>query len=101
MIELLAGALIGDMTSAESLAFDDGVGATPCHGELLLAFDPQRFLGDDFEQSQQRAEQLFAAITDQGARLPSQRRFAARQRSKREGVWLSRSLVQDIKDLLA
>lgn len=101
MIELLAGALIGDMTSAESLAFDDGVGATPCHGELLLAFDPQRFLGDDLEHSQQRAEQLFAAITDQGARLPSQRRFAARQRSKREGVWLDRSLVQDIEGLLA
>ncbi|BCQ60034.1 hypothetical protein PBOI14_17840 [Pseudomonas sp. Boi14] len=45
MIELLAGALIGDLTSAESMAFDGGVGATPCHGELVLAFDPRVFLG--------------------------------------------------------
>ncbi|BCG24553.1 lactate dehydrogenase [Pseudomonas tohonis] len=29
MIELMAGALIGDLTSAESLAFDGGAGATP------------------------------------------------------------------------
>lgn len=101
MIELLAGALIGDLTSAESLAFDAGAGATPCHGELLLAFDPARFLGDELEQGQQRAEQLFNAITDQGARLPSARRFAARQRSERDGVWVNRSLVQDIERLLA
>ncbi|MDN0076663.1 Ldh family oxidoreductase [Crenobacter sp. SG2303] len=100
MIELLAGALIGDMTSAESLAFDDGVGATPCHGELLLAFDPARFLGDDLAQSQQRAEQLFTAITSQGARLPSQRRFEARKRSERDGVWVDRSLLQEIEGLL-
>jgi len=40
MVELMAGALIGDWTSRESLAFDDGAGVTPCHGELILAFDP-------------------------------------------------------------
>ncbi|HBK46249.1 MAG TPA: oxidoreductase, partial [Xanthomonadaceae bacterium] len=45
MIELLAGPLIGDLTSAESLAFDAGAGASPRHGELILALDPQRFLG--------------------------------------------------------
>ncbi|MBA1201732.1 Ldh family oxidoreductase [Pseudomonas capeferrum] len=100
MIELLAGALIGDMTSAQSLAFDDGAGATPCHGELLLAFDPRRFLGDDLALGQERAEQLFSAITDQGARLPSQRRFAARQRSRSEGVWVEQALLQDIESLL-
>ncbi|MCY1459619.1 Delta(1)-pyrroline-2-carboxylate reductase [compost metagenome] len=100
MIELLAGALIGDLTSAESLTFDAGAGATPCHGELLLAFDPQRFGADDFEQGQQRAEQLFHAITGQGARLPSQRRFTARQRSQAEGVWVERSLLRDIEGLL-
>ncbi len=101
MIELMAGALIGDMTSAESLAFDAGAGATPCHGELLLAFDPARFLGSAMEEGQRRAEQLFAAITDQGARLPSQRRFAARQRSDRDGVWVGRALLDDIERLMA
>ncbi|WP_044871209.1 Ldh family oxidoreductase [Pseudomonas sp. LFM046] len=101
MIELLAGALIGDMTSAESLAFDAGAGATPCHGELLLAFAPARFLGNAMEEGQRRAEQLFAAITDQGARLPSQRRFAARKRSEREGVWVEQALLDDIERLMA
>lgn len=101
MVELLAGALIGDLTSAASLAFDAGAGATPCHGELLLAFDPQRFAGDDLDAGRQRAEQLFAAITGQGARLPSQRRFAARRRSLAEGVWVERGLLRDIEGLLA
>jgi len=101
MIELLAGALIGDLTSADSLAFDGGSGATPCHGELLLAFDPRRFAGDDLAAGEQRAERLFAAITDQGARLPSQRRFAARKRSAAQGVWVEQSLLNDIHGLLA
>jgi delta1-piperideine-2-carboxylate reductase len=100
MIELLAGALIGDMTSAQSLAFDGGAGATPCHGELLLAFDPKRFLGDDLEKGLQSAEQMFGAITAQGARLPSQRRFAARKRSERDGVFVDSRLIHDIEQLL-
>ncbi|RAD84531.1 oxidoreductase, partial [Burkholderia multivorans] len=29
MVELLGGALIGDLTSRESMDFDEGVGATP------------------------------------------------------------------------
>ena len=49
MVELLGGALIGDMTSRESMDFDEGVGATPCHGELVIAFDPKVFLGDDLD----------------------------------------------------
>ncbi|WP_350446288.1 Ldh family oxidoreductase [Pseudomonas solani] len=101
MIELMAGALIGDLTSAESLAFYAGAGATPCHGELLLAFDPARFLGGALEEGQRRAEQLFAAITGQGARLPSQRRFDARQRSARDGVWVAKTLLDDIERLAA
>jgi hypothetical protein len=43
--ELLARPLIGDLTSAESMAVDQGVGATPCHGELILAFNPQLVAG--------------------------------------------------------
>lgn len=43
MVELLAGPLIGDMTSAESLAWDNGAGGLPYGGELILALDPQRF----------------------------------------------------------
>lgn len=54
-----------------SLAFDAGASATPCHGELILAFDPKVFLGDAYATSLQQAEALFESITEQGARLPS------------------------------
>jgi delta1-piperideine-2-carboxylate reductase len=100
MIELLAGALIGDLTSMESQAFDEGVGATPCHGELLIALDPKVFLGDGYEAALARAETLFGAVTAQGARLPSQRRFDARERSIRDGVRIPRVLYDDVLALL-
>ncbi|NBF04459.1 oxidoreductase [Pseudomonas sp. Fl5BN2] len=100
MIELLAGALIGDLTSAESMAFDEGVGATPCHGELVLAFDPKVFLGEAYQEGLQRAERLFEGIARQGARLPSQRRFEARERSLEHGVQISRELLEEIRGLL-
>src|SRR5690606_8738162 len=40
MIELMAGPLIGDLTSRQSQEFDQNSNAAPCHGELFLAFSP-------------------------------------------------------------
>ncbi|MBP0639731.1 Ldh family oxidoreductase [Cupriavidus sp. AcVe19-6a] len=100
MIELMAGPLIGDMTSADSMQFDEKAGATPCHGELLLAFDPKTFLGDRASEYLQRAEELFGAITEQGARLPSERRYEARAHSDESGVDVSKALYDDILMLL-
>lgn len=96
MVELMAGALIGDWTSSESLAFDDGAGVAPCHGELILAFDPAALGGGDEAAQTERAEQLFAAFTAQGARLPSQRRFAARERSALEGISVPAGLYDEV-----
>jgi len=100
MVELMAGVLIGDWTSQDSIAFDAGRGGQPCHGELILAFDPQRFAGEDWPCHQARAEQLFASITGQGARLPSERRYAARRESERRGIAVPRGLHQEILALL-
>jgi LDH2 family malate/lactate/ureidoglycolate dehydrogenase len=100
MIELMAGPLIGDLTSAESMAFDEGVGAAPCHGELILAFDPKVFLGTDAAQHVARAETMFESIVGQGARLPSQRRYEARERSKANGVRIPKALYDDLQALL-
>src|SRR3546814_1672583 len=83
MVELIAGPLIGDMTSAESLAADGGAGASPLGGELIIAIDPEGFLGGAAAGHLTRAEQLFDGITGQGARLPSERRYQARERSLR------------------
>jgi delta1-piperideine-2-carboxylate reductase len=100
MVELLAGPLIGDLTSAESMVFDQGVGATPCHGELILAFNPAMFSIDNSHDDLQRAEALFNGIVDQGARLPSQRRFDARLRSEANGVEVPRQLLADVLALI-
>src|SRR5699024_4642575 len=90
MIELLSGPLIGDKTSVQSMTFDAGHKAAPCHGEFIVAFDPKLLGGDDAAANEATAEALFAGFTDQGARLPSQRRFQARERSLQNGVRVSR-----------
>ena len=82
------------MTSAESLAWDNGAGGLPYGGELILALDPQRFLGAQAQEQLARAETLFNAMQDQGARLPGERRFACRQQSEQQGVTISRSLAR-------
>ncbi|SAK48316.1 malate/L-lactate dehydrogenase [Caballeronia pedi] len=101
MIELLAGPLLGDLMSFESVALDAGAAITPYHGELLVAFSPERFAGGatSAKANHERAENLFNAIVDQGARLPSQRRFEARARSNRHGVRLDRGLFDEIREL--
>ncbi len=96
MVELLAGPLIGDMTSAESLAHDDGALASPYGGELVVAIDPEGILGEAAREHIARAENLFAAIKAQGARLPSERRFAARRRTPVEGVEIPRALYEEL-----
>lgn len=96
MVELIAGPLIGDMTSAESLAADDDAKASPLGGELILAIDPRGFLGEAAAEHLRRAEALFDGITSQGARLPSQRRFEARAASLAHGVDIPRALYDDI-----
>lgn len=99
MVELIAGPLIGDMTSAESLAWDNGAGGLPYGGELILALDPQRFLGEDAGRHLARAETLFRQMQAQGARLPGERRYQARLRSEQQGVEISQSLYDDIRSL--
>ncbi len=99
MVELLAGPLIGDMTSRESIDWDGGRGGSPLGGELIIAIDPKGFLGDLLPENQERAEAMFAAITGQGARLPSARRYAARQVSMADGVEISADLYRDVTAL--
>ena len=96
MVELFAGPLIGDMTSAESLAWDNGAGGLPYGGELILALDPQRFLGGEAASHLARAETLFSGMQAQGARLPGERRYQAREQSEKLGLEVSRRLYDEI-----
>lgn len=88
MIELMAGAMIGDFTSDEALDFLGTTTIAPRHGELILAFDPVRMAGGRGDPSA-RGEAFLNAIAGQGARLPSQRRFTARKVSLSEGIRLT------------
>ena len=96
MVELLAGPLIGDLTSAESIAWDGGRKGSPLGGELILALDPAGFLGETASAEMARAESVFAAIEGQGARISGARRHALRPVSARDGVSVSRALLNDI-----
>lgn len=100
MIELLAGPLIGDLTSVESLQADGGAGGSPLGGELILAFDPERF-GISGGTAAERAEAIFESIVAQGARLPSQRRYSARRKSHAEGVLIPAAMYKELAALKA
>ncbi|WP_370878573.1 Ldh family oxidoreductase [Pararhizobium capsulatum] len=99
MIELLAGIMIGDLTSPEVLDYLGTTTLAPRHGELILAFSPEAFAagrpGDPFA----RAEALFEAIAGQGARLPSQRRYAARAISREAGITLTADEIKQLDRL--
>lgn len=101
MIELLAGAMIGDLMSDEALARLGAANLAPAHGELVIAFSPRAFSADRPGDPFARAERLFDAICGQGARLPSERRFAARAKSEAEGVALTAAETAKLDRLLA
>lgn len=99
MIELLGGALIGDLTSPEVLDYLGTTAYLPHHGELILAFDIERFASGRPGDPHARAEALLDAIAGQGARLPSQRRFAAREVSRKQGITLSAAEMAQLEAL--
>lgn len=99
MIELLAGSMIGDFSSPEALEFLGTTTIAPRHGELIIAFDPVRMAGGRANPLE-HGEILLDAIAGQGARLPSQRRFAARRESLAKGISLTKAETDQL-DLLS
>ena len=81
MVDLLAGPLIGEVTSLECGAEDNKDGSAGIGGEFILALDPSRFGGEAAQ-----GERLFTAYLDTGARLPGQRRHANRARAEAAGA---------------
>lgn len=101
MIELLAGVMIGDLTSPEALEFLGGTALAPRHGELVIALSPERFAAGRPGNPFARAETLLEAITAQGARLPSSRRHAARARAEEQGISLPAAEAERLDRMLA
>ena len=97
MVDLLAGPLIGEVTSFEAGEQDNGDGTAAAGGELILALDPASFGADD---PVGHAERLFARMADQpGVRLPGERRLAARARTASDGIEVPSALWERIRDL--
>lgn len=101
MIELLAGAMLGDFMSEEARDFMSGTRLLPRHGALILAFDPSAFAQGRGRNPLEEGERLLEAIVEQGARLPSERRYAARRTAQVEGVRLSEEEVAHLDRLEA
>lgn len=98
MVELMASGLPGSHFGFEAAAEDTGDGGPAKGGELLLAMDPARFVpGGDGAASLDHSERLFGRLLGQeGTRLPSDRRYAARQRTPTEGIRIPKQLHEDI-----
>lgn len=99
MVELLAGALIGERFSFEAAEADNNDGGPPRGGEFLFALSPEVLAGSGW---QAHAEAFFGRYEAlDGARLPGARRHAARERTTREGCLVNSALLQQIRDLIA
>lgn len=86
MVELLAGPLIGDVLSLEAQRVDGGLGGSPLGGEFILAMSPEKILGPSAVHYFEKAEELFTGYKQQDIRLPSARRYQARERNLEAGT---------------
>jgi (2R)-3-sulfolactate dehydrogenase (NADP+) len=94
IVELLAAWATNATLSIHASSFADNAGGSPRTGQMFIALDPGPLAGED---SEARLATLFAAITGQpGARLPGDRRIAARVRAEAEGIAISTKLHERI-----
>ncbi len=76
MVELLAGALVGESFSFEAAEKDNGDGAPPRGGEFIIALSPQYIAGNGWDE---HAESFIARLSAMpGVRLPGERRHKRR-----------------------
>lgn len=93
MVELLAGPLLGENLSFEAAAEDNRDGGPPRGGELIIAVSP-KFLN---ERAAIDGERLFQAILSQdGARIPADRRYRNRLVSQQSGVLIDHSIADNL-----
>ena len=76
MVELLAGALVGDNFSFETAAKDNKDGGPPSGGEFILAMSPEKISGSGWDK---HADEFFNKMKSmEGVRLPGERRHKNR-----------------------
>ena len=76
MVELLAGALVGDNFSFETADKDNNDGGPPSGGEFILAISPEKISDSDWDK---HADEFFKKMSSmEGVRLPGERRHKNR-----------------------
>ena len=99
LVEVMAAALSGAVLGLQASPFSGTVGGPPRTGQCFIAFDPDAFSGAEFYE---RISILGDAIQSQdGARLPGERRKKNRQRIELEGVEVTQSLLEKIRSFCA
>jgi len=95
MVELLAGALIGDNFSYETAAKDNNDGGPPSGGEFILAISPDKLSGNDWDN---HSSEFFDKMKSmEGVRLPGERRHKNRLDKGPRNI--NEELVNKIKSL--
>ena len=95
MVELLAGALVGDNFSFETAAKDNNDGGPPSGGEFILAISPEKISGSGWDR---HADEFFNKMKSfEGVRLPGERRHKNRLDKGPRNI--NKELVDKIKTL--
>ena len=95
MVELLAGALLGEAFSYETAAKDSNDGGPPAGGEFILAMSPEKISGSDW---QKHSDEFFNKMKSmEGVRLPGERRHKNRLDKGPRNI--NEELVNKIKSL--
>ena len=95
MVELLAGALVGDNFSFETAAKDNNDGGPPSGGEFILAISPEKLSGSGWDK---HADEFFNKMKSmEGVRLPGERRHKNRLDKGPRNI--NEELVNKIKSL--
>ena len=95
MVELLAGALVGDNFSFETAAKDNNDGGPPSGGEFILAISPEKISGSGWDK---HADDFFKKMKSmEGVRLPGERRHKNRLDKGPRNI--NEELVNKIKSL--
>ena len=95
MVELLAGALVGDNFSYETAAKDNKDGGPPSGGEFILAISQDKLSGNDWNK---HSNEFFEKMKSmEGVRLPGERRHKNRLDKGPRNI--NEELVNKIKSL--
>lgn len=95
MVELMAAGLSGSNWGFEASAFGNNEGDPPNVGQTFVAIDPNALGGDGYAE---RVEHMLTALlSDDGVRLPGDRRHAARAQAEANGVDVPDELIARIE----